>query len=530
MDRAYMKLKKIADFLFEIWYKDLDYNAANSFFHDNYKYNGGEHSDASHGGCSSIRCGNFFGRNLDWYYSNLAEFIVHTPHENGRFASISMGGNSPGLTNDFVESGEDSTRYQFMPFSVIDGINEHGVCVSVNVAPTTGKGHTLGTNPDKPELCGMMIPRYILDHHASAREAVMDIADNFNVYMPYSEALAEEFHFLVADENETYILEFIENTAVYTLASRPYITNFHLDGVRFNPDGSVDRSSVEDFGKGIERYDIITENYSSCNSFSGMLSLLQKLTFTKAYRPETSPYWFTEFTSEERGIKVSSPLSDYAEFVALAQDAYIRRTRSNPVTWQTTHRSIYDIRARKLHVIIQEDDSIVFTRSLHSAPKDTFNWDATTFFESLTSRNRLAQRLGFTFCRVSGLEGFEEALHTMQSSTAIIAVSDIAQGFTELDNTPHTRRVKTVFLAMRHALDDMVARQQCMDSMREVFRQFMSVLIQEKVRVEEERIYLDPRISFQEIDRYFFSGCACAYFQIATDVYTDLRYNQEEWL
>ena len=51
----------------------------------------------------------------------------------------------------------------------------------------------------------------------------------------------------------------------------------------------------------------------------------------------------------------------------------------------------------------------------------------------------------------------------------------------------------------------------------------------EKTRVEEEHIYLDPRISFQEIDRYFLSGCACAFFQVATDVYTDLRYNQEEW-
>ena len=82
---------------------------------------------------------------------------------------------------------------------------------------------------------------------------------------------------------------------------------------------------------------------------------------------------------------------------------------------------------------------------------------------------------------------------------------------------------------LRHALDDMEARQQCMDIMRELFRQFMSVLIQEKTRVEEEHIYLDPRISFQEIDRYFLSGCACAFFQVATDVYTDLRYNQEEW-
>ena len=67
------------------------------------------------------------------------------------------------------------------------------------------------------------------------------------------------------------------------------------------------------------------------------------------------------------------------------------------------------------------------------------------------------------------------------------------QGYTELNITSHTRRVKTVFFAMRHALDDMEARQECMDIMRELFRQFMSVLIQEKTRVEEEHIYLDPR-------------------------------------
>ena len=51
------------------------------------------------------------------------------------------------------------------------------------------------------------------------------------------------------------------------------------------------------------------------------------------------------------------------------------------------------------------------------------------------------------------------------------------QGYTELNTTPHTRRVKAVFLAMRHALDDMEARQECMDIMRELFRQFMPVLI-----------------------------------------------------
>ena len=160
---------------------------------------------------------------------------------------------------------------------------------------------------------------------------------------------------------------------------------------------------------------------------------------------------------------------------------------------------------------------------------DTFNWDATAFFEGLTKRNKFAQSRKFTFCRVSGLDGFEEALAKMLTKTAFVCVSDISQGFTDINNTPHTRRVKTVFLAMRHSLDNMVDRQSCMDTMRELFRQFMSVLILEQTKLQEHSIYIDPRISFQEIDRYFFSGCACAYFQIAVDTYTDLQFNSEEW-
>lgn len=157
------------------------------------------------------------------------------------------------------------------------------------------------------------------------------------------------------------------------------------------------------------------------------------------------------------------------------------------------------------------------------------NWDATAFFEDLTHRNKLAQEKGFVFCRVSGLDGFEEALQKMQMTKAFVCVSDLSQGFTALNNTPRTRRVKTVFLAMRCAVDNMVTRQQCLDTMQELFRQFMSVLILEETRLRERFIYLDPRISFHEIDRYFFSGCACAFFEIAIDKFTDLSLNPEEW-
>lgn len=86
-----------------------------------------------------------------------------------------------------------------------------------------------------------------------------------------------------------------------------------------------------------------------------------------------------------------------------------------------------------------------------------------------------------------------------------------------------------MFLAKRHAIDDMAARERCFDNMRELFRQFMSKLILEKTRLEQHCIYLDQRVQFQEIDEYFFSGCACAYFQIAVETYTDLRFNAAEW-
>lgn len=161
--------------------------------------------------------------------------------------------------------------------------------------------------------------------------------------------------------------------------------------------------------------------------------------------------------------------------------------------------------------------------------KSNFNWDATGFFHRLITKNRLATAKRFMFMRVSGLEGFEEALGKFQNCGAYFCVSDVAPGVMELNNTPRTRRVKTVYLAMRHKIDDMAARQACMDAMRELFRQLMSVLVLERTRLQERRIFIDPEIAFNEIDRYFFSGCACCYFQIAVEVFTDLRYDEQEW-
>ena len=159
-----------------------------------------------------------------------------------------------------------------------------------------------------------------------------------------------------------------------------------------------------------------------------------------------------------------------------------------------------------------------------------FNWDAAAFFERLTAANKFAQEHGYRFARVSSLDGFHAAIGSMQSTTAFVAVGDESQGALDVENTPHTRHVKSIFFAKRHAVDDMNARERALDNMRELFRQFMSALNLEKIRIEENNIFIEPRISITEIDRYFFTGCACAYFLIAIDTYTDLSYNPDEWL
>lgn len=159
----------------------------------------------------------------------------------------------------------------------------------------------------------------------------------------------------------------------------------------------------------------------------------------------------------------------------------------------------------------------------------SISWDATAFFRDAVARNRLAQSLGFRFATVSSLQGFEDALNQLQSATALVAVSDTSDGQIKIDNTPHTQRVKTVFIAMRHPLGDMAVRAARFDTMRELFRQLMSLLILETTRLEQQRIFLDPQISFNEISRYFYNGAACAYFQISTTTYTSLTYDPAEW-
>lgn len=371
---AYDSIEKIAPYLYSLNYSNLDYDYAYEYYRT--------HFIDIDGGCSAVRNGNFYGRNYDWTYDNTAAFVIRTPHEKNRAASIAICAGIPELSDSFVESRGYSELYKALPFRTLDGINEYGVFCNDNVVPKGEAGEgipTTGTNPDSSvSICMLMLPRYILDHYKSAAEAVADIP-NLNVYAPESESFAHyEIHTLLGDANSTYIIEYVNNEVVIVDFSdsskayynRPYMTNFFIsllhdlneDGtITRNTDSSVNQCGVTKYGAGLERYNILAQNYAEGSTHDGMVSLMKKVRYTNAYKDETLPRWNSESVGDYtaagyKDITITSPDSDFDLPYSISQEWFLNRSRTDGSTWQTVTCSVYDIQNKVLTLISQEDN------------------------------------------------------------------------------------------------------------------------------------------------------------------------------
>lgn len=357
-------LSKVAPFLYQTEYDILDYEFAARAFSRKETY-------IPITGCSSIREGNFFGRNLDWYYNNNTTFVIKVPRKENRFASIGVATSIPKLTDAFVSSGRYSDYYKLLPFYTMDGINEYSVFCNTNVVPLE-KYRTIKTIPEieaKRTLCSRMLPRFILDNFTSASAAVEYIKNYVAVFLPSSiQDQGFEAHIMVGDKNNTYIIEFIENKVVITEHNK--MTNFLIHGVNFNQDGTVytqETSTPEDnpvvtnnitpHGVGLERYNLMA-TCQNANTKAGMRHLLDSLMYTKAYKDSTNPFWYSEFVDKAIGTNLLTPIDDnlLSKYIQKAKEEYSNRNRNNPITWYTSHSSIYDIEEQRLYIKPQENN------------------------------------------------------------------------------------------------------------------------------------------------------------------------------
>lgn len=359
---VYKTIEFDKDYLFDSTYGALDYCYAKDFFLNN--------TFDSIGGCTSVRKGNFFGRNFDWYYNNFAYSRVRIERsKTAKYWSICNCGNIAELTNEFVKSGQYSEMYKILPFHCLDGINEKHVLCSMNVVPIGDYGLTTGTTPtmDKRDtICVVMIARYILDNFASATEAVTYLKEHVSVYAPLKkDGTRQEIHVMVCDQTKTYLIEFINNEMVVTdmdvvYNGRDYMTNFYNYQTSVDENNHIDFNTVTPYGNGLERYDTITDNIGNVNNKDDMFALMKKVWYTHTYDFDTYG-WKTELASREYNLKITDPVSKYIPYFNIGKEQFEHRTREDGSTWQTVFTSVYDIDKCRMYLMTQENDSDVMS-------------------------------------------------------------------------------------------------------------------------------------------------------------------------
>lgn len=359
---AYVRLHKIKDYLYTADYDNVDYAFAQEYFK--------KHCQTA-SGCTIVRNGNYVGRSLDAAFNYLADIVVKVTAADGRRASIGVASQIPGLTNTSIKTDTYNEMFSVVPFFVVDGINDAGVVVGINTTYDAA-GKTTGTHAvdaSAVTLCALQLPRYVLDNFSTAKAAVDNIKDHVNVYCPHSTELDQEYHLMIADEYETYAVEFENNECIVTkLDKQPWMTNFTISGCTFSDDNTLSYtdSGLRSLARGVERSNIVAKNYASTNSLMGMFQLIDtKLRFTIAYQTTD---WPSEFTSATRPIDKAGDLSVFDSAMTNASRDYASRSRdprsASYGTLQSTHCCVYDIERRKLTISVQEtgfSNSLIFS-------------------------------------------------------------------------------------------------------------------------------------------------------------------------
>ena len=315
-------------------------------------------------GCSSVRNGNFYGRNLDLSINEICEFIVRTKAtETRRHASIGVA--NPvfrTITDENVRAGLSEEELNSIPWMTMDGINDAGLVCNINVVNMYDieKNMHTHTNPGKPQIMVMNLVRALLDNCGSVAEA-KEFINNHDI-TPIPAGLGElwDGHIMIADADNTVIVEFTgdEGSPVKFIDTN-IMTNFYNH--MYEAAGDYPTHAC-----GVERYEILKANYDSGSTMQGMWELMKKVQYTQAYKESTEPFWCSEYYdvipsfdghpreywTKEKVLEQEMPITEVE-----AYKVYEKTGGYDPELnlWFTAHNSIYDIAGRALWVTIREN-------------------------------------------------------------------------------------------------------------------------------------------------------------------------------
>ncbi len=195
------------------------------------------------GGCTVFTVKNreghvLVGRNYDFKHDLSVVMVKNSvPGQtksfgmaNARFLDFTPGQLSDGIT--------DVSRAVLFPFLCVDGMNEHGVFVSVLVVPGRGTMQDRGLK----KTLNTLAMRTVLDKAESLSQA-LDIFLSQDLQI---DSRVRDFHFMFADgSGRSAVLEYEDCEPVITYS--PLVTNFRLG------------SGLPKKGEGMDRYKIVSD-------------------------------------------------------------------------------------------------------------------------------------------------------------------------------------------------------------------------------------------------------------------------------
>lgn len=174
-------------------------------------------------GCSTISVENtdggyYFGRNFDW---NKCDAMIVISHPEGGYASFST------VNVDFIRQGagiasrflSDEMLTIAALYAPLDGMNEKGLCVSVNMIQDTD---TISQDTEKPDITTTTAIRMLLNQAADMDEALDLLRQyDFHASMDYM------IHLAIADSTgRSVAVEYVDQEM--KVIETPILTNFYL--------------------------------------------------------------------------------------------------------------------------------------------------------------------------------------------------------------------------------------------------------------------------------------------------------------
>ena len=221
-----------------------------------FKRNSGLQMGGDAFGCSTISVANtdggyLFGRNFDWQTCDALVIAAYPEEGYASIATVNLGfiKQGVGFAANFLTDEMMAIAALYAP---LDGMNEKGLCVSVNMIQDSA---TIQQNTDKPDITTTTAIRLMLDKAANVREA-LKLLEEYDLHASMNYMI----HFAIADNSGNSVaVEYVDNEMIVT--ETPILTNFYL-------------AEGEKQGVGTQqshtRFDILTETLEEKSSMTAL--------------------------------------------------------------------------------------------------------------------------------------------------------------------------------------------------------------------------------------------------------------------